>query len=236
MTRFPKFTRRAFSLLALVLVTGSFSTVVSTDWAHAEKYQSRLNSLLLKKNDLYLPTRLVLGEEARFVVKAPAGNLVKILVSAKSEGYVLPNGTSLSVGEEVQELTGTVPANGVLELKLPVPKDPTMEGKVVYVAGVVGPSEEALTPIDLIDSTGRRTEENALVIVKPVEAGGPSIMPSMPGLSPQVFNQLTTMSEIYGKGDNSKKQLLDTGDINRDRAIDQNPFVNRGLQPGINGR
>lgn len=233
MTRFPNFTRRALSLLTLVLITGTATAVVWPEMSHAEKYQSRLNSLLLKKNDLYLPTRLVLGEEVRFVVKAPAGNMVKILVSAKSEGYVLPNGTPLSVGEEVQELTGTVPANGVLELKLSMPKDPSMEGKVVYVAGVVGPSEEAFAPIDLIDSTGRRTEENALVIVKPVEAGGPSIMPSMPGLSPQVFNQLTTMSEIYGKGDNSKKQLLDNGDINRDRAIDQNPFINRGLQPGI---
>lgn len=223
--------RKIYGLLAALIATVSITVMLPS--AQAEKYQSRLSSLLLKKNDLYMPTRLVLGHEARFVVKAPAGDIVKVLISTKNEGYILPNGTPLRVGAEAQELTGTIPENGVLELKMAMPKDETMEGKVVYVDAAVGPSNEELAPIDLIDAAGKRTDENTLVIVKPAEGGGPNIMPSMPGLSPQVFNQLTTMGDAYSKGDSEKKQLLDNGDINRDRAIDQNPFINRGLQPGL---
>lgn len=230
-SQFPKPSRKALCLAAILFATSSLNVVLPV--AHAEKYQSRLNSLLLKKNDLYLPTRLVLGQEARFVVKAPAGSLVKVLISTKNEGYTLPNGTPLRVGTEAQELSGTIPESGVLELKMEMPKDESMEGKVVYVDAAVGPSNEELAPIDLMDAAGKRTAENTLVIVKPAELGGPNIMPSMPGLSPQIFNQLTTMSDVYSKSDGSKKQLLDNGDINRDRSLDQNPFINRGLQPGL---
>lgn len=222
--------RRVALALALILLTGP---AVGFNAAHAEKYQSRLNSLLLKKNDVYLPSRLVLGEEARFVVKAPAGNKVKVFVSYANEGYILPNGTPIRVGAEVQELSGTVPENGVLELKMAMPKDAELDGKVVFVEAVTGISDETLVPVDIMDSTGRRTAENSLVITKPSESGGPSIMPSMPGFSPQMFNQLTTMSQIYANKDDSRKQLLDNGTINKDRAIDQNPFVRRGIQPGI---
>jgi predicted nucleic acid-binding Zn finger protein len=231
MSPFLKPSRKALCLIAFALSMMSLN--VFTPVSFAEKYQSRLSSLLLKKNDLYMPTRLVLGQEARFVVKAPAGDVVKVFISTKNEGYILPNGTPLRVGTESQELTGTIPDNGVLELKMAVPKDESMEGKVVYIDAAVGPTNEELAPIDLIDAAGRRTDENTLVVVKPAEAGGPNIMPSMPGLSPQVLNQLTTMSDAYTKGDSSKKQLLDNGDINRDRALDQNPFINRGLQPGV---
>lgn len=232
MTQLQNLNRGLAGMLALTLVIG---TGVFSQAANAEKYQSRLNSLLLKKNDVYLPSRLVLGEEARFVIKAPAGSKVKVFLSSKAEGYILPNGTPLRVGEEVQELSGIVPESGVLQLQMEMPKDPELEGKVVYVDAVAGPSDEELAPIDLVDPTGRRTTENVLAIVKPTERGGPSVMPTLPGLSPQLFNQLTTMTDVYAKG-GDKKQLLDDGDINRDRQIDQNPFINRGIQPGVGGR
>lgn len=225
-----KHSRRVVAMMALTLLVGISTVSIPV---HAQKYQSRLNSLLLKKNDVYLPSRLVMGEDARFVVKAPAGNKVKVLMSFEDEGYVLPNGTPIRVGAEVQEMSGTVPENGVLELKMAVPKDEKLEGKVVYVEAVAGDSDETLAPVDIMDATGRRTTENSLVIVKPTVAGGPSVMPSMPGFSPQMMNQLSTMSQIYANKDDSRKQLLDNGTINRDRTLDKNPFVQRGIQPGI---
>jgi hypothetical protein len=232
MTQLRKLNRKALCLAALLLA-GASLVVLTPNASFAEKYHSRLNSLLLKKNDLYLPTRLVMGQEAHFVVKAPAGDIVKVLLSTKNEGYTLPNGTPLRVGTESQELTGTVPENGVLELKMTVPKDASLDGKVVYVDAAAGPSNDELAPVDLMNPSGKRTEENTLVIVKPTESTGANILPSMPGVSPQLFNQLTTMGDAYSQGNDHKKQLMDNGDINRDRAIDQNPFLNRGIQPGI---
>ncbi|WP_373532319.1 hypothetical protein [Vampirovibrio sp.] len=225
------------SLLAVLLTgIGLGGTAGVTGSAYAEKYQSRLNNLLLRKNDVYLPNRLTLGQEARFIVKAQPGSLVKLFISAQGQGKILPNDVVLRVGDDAQELSGTVPENGVLELRMDVPKDPNLEGQLVYVDAVSGTSEEDLRPIDLVDSTGRRTDENALPMMAQVMGGsGPSVMPAMPGVSPQVFNQLTTMGNIYSQGDKEKKDLLDNGTINRDRDVDRNPFINRGLQQGIGG-
>lgn len=231
----PVFSRKiAVTSLISLLMAGVFT--VSPEIVRAEKYQSRLNSLLVQRStSVYLPTRLMLGEEARFVVKAPAGNLVRIFVSTQADGKVLPNDVVLRVGEDAQELSGIVPENGVLELKMDVPKDPELDGRVVYVDAVSGASEEALTAINLVDHTGRRTDQNTLVLMKGVAENGPAIMPSMPGVSPQMMNQLTTMSNIYSQGDTERKKLLDNGSINRDREMDRNPFINRGVQQGIGG-
>lgn len=229
----PAVTRPMASISLLALLLTSVALPFNTP-AYAEKYQSRLNSLLLRKNDVYLPSRLVLGQEARFVVKAAPGSLVKLFVSGKGEGMMLNDETPLRVGADAQVLSGTVPESGVLELKMAVPKDPEMDGQVVYVDAVSGASETELKPIDLMDSTGRRTEQNSLTMIKQVAENGPAVMPAMPGLSPQAFKQLTTMSNIYsGQGSADRKQLLDNGTINRDRTIDRNPFINRGVQQGI---
>jgi hypothetical protein len=229
----PKLKYTVAVLSALSLLTIGWVAAPAKAQAEEQPYQSRLSRLLLHRNDLYLPTRLVMGEDAHFVVKAQPGSKVKVLLSGKSEGYTLPNGMPLRVGEDAQELSGTVPENGVLELKMEMPKDPDLEGKVLYVDAVAGLTDDSLQPVALVDATGRRTDVNTLTIVKPPEKGGTAILPSMPGLSPQVFNQLTQMGDAYSKGDD-RKNLLDNGDINRDRQIDQNPFVQRGIQPGIN--
>ncbi len=199
--------------------------------AFAEKYQSRLNSLILKKNDVYLPTRLVLGEEVQFVVKAAAGSHVKLLLSGQSSGYNLPNGTSLRVGPESQELSGVVPENGVLQLKMTMPNDADMDGKILYIDAVSGETDDTLAPMELVDATGRRTANNALAIVKPSDAGSMSIMPNMPGVSPQLMTQLNNLTTMQSNP--NAKQLIDNGNINRDRSIDQNPFAYRGSQPGL---
>lgn len=228
------FVRKTVALSVFTALLAGSVVVMNTE-AYAEKYQSRLNSLVLKRNsNVYLPTRLLLGQEARFVVKAPAGSLVKVFVSTQAEGKVL-NDLALRVGNDAQELSGTVPENGVLELKMDVPKDPELDGRLLYVDAVAGASEEVLAPLDLVDPTGRRTEQNSLPIMKQTAENGPAIMPTMPGISPQMMNQLTTMTNIYSQNDTERKKLLDNGTINRDRGIDRNPFINRGIQQGIGG-
>lgn len=221
----------SLAVLALLGFLGQGPATLLTQPAHAEKYQSRLNSLILKKNDLYLPTRLVLGEESHFVIKAPAGSQVKVLLSTENSGYELPNGTSLRVGPHVEELSGVVPENGVLQLSLTMPKGDGMDGKTVYVDAVYGTSDEDMAPLELVDATGRRTGNNALAVVKPSDAGSMSIMPNMPGVSPQLMQQLTTLTNTQG----ANKQLLDNGNINQNRAGDRNPFAYRGYQPGLSG-
>jgi hypothetical protein len=228
---------RIFSLrnaLTSTLLLGAVSVVVSTINSPAfsvEKYQSRLNSLLLHKNDLYLPSRLVLGETAKFTVKAAPGSKVKLFISTSGEGYSLSEGTLLRVGKDAQLVEGTVPSNGVLQLQMEMPKEESLAGQYLYIDAVAGPTDEELKPVDLVDSTGRRTGENTLAIVKPNELGGPNVAPNMPGISPQMFNQLTQMGSMAK--DDPRRKLLDNGDIDQTRQFDKNPFINRGAMPGL---
>jgi hypothetical protein len=214
--------------MAFLLLSG-FSSALS-----AEKYQSRLNSLLIHKNDLYLPSRLVLGETAKFTVKAPPGSKVKLFISTSGDGYSLPSGTLLRVGKDAQEIDGVVPGNGILELQMDMPKNESLADQYLYIDAVAGPTDEELRPIDLVDSTGRRTGDNTLAIMKPSELGGPSVNPNIPGISPQVFSQLSQMGSL--SKDDPRRQMLDNGAINQNRAIDKNPFINRGGVSGLGGQ
>ncbi|HEY9746979.1 MAG TPA: hypothetical protein V6C99_12265 [Oculatellaceae cyanobacterium] len=224
---------RSVTAVALTVLTGaSLLTSLPTD-AFAEKYQSRLSALLIKKTELYLPVRLILGEEAKFVIRAQAGHQAKIFLSPSNTGYLLPDGTPLQVGKSPEVLSGTIPESGVLELKMAVPAEDSLEGKVLYVDAAAGPTDDALTPLNLIDATGRRAETNALVLAKKKAANGAPILPMVPGMSPQLFNQLTTLGDIYTQKDTHRQELLDTGDIDRARDSDKNPFAIRGLQPGL---
>ncbi len=231
MRRFVLPVSPALTVLLLLVLSMGFSGNPAA--RAAEKYQSRLNQLLIRKSNLFLPTRIVLGEDNRFVVKAQPGSKVKLFLSPTPEGYVLANGTPLRVGEEMQEIAGEVPETGVLELTLTIPSEDALEGKILYVDAVVGPTDEALVPIDLMDATGRRTDSNSLVITKPSKMGGPTILPNMPGMNPQMFNQLTTLGDIFTNKDDKRKDLLDNGSIDSSRQMDRNPFIQRGAQPGL---
>lgn len=201
--------------------------------ADTERAPSRLGKLLLKRSNLFLPSRLTLGMENRFVIKAQPGSQVRLLLSAEDRGYRLPNGTPLRVGPEYQELTGVIPTSGVLELVIDMPNEEDLHGETVYVEAVVGSSDADMAPIDIMDPAGRRADHNALTIAKQASRGGPAILPNLPGMNPQMLQQLSTMGSIYSNDEDPRRQLLDTGDINRELKIDQNPFNNRGVQPGL---
>jgi hypothetical protein len=226
------FSRLIGGLLALNLI-GLLVPFGCPPAAHAEHYKSRLSSLLVKKTELYLPARLILGEEARFVVRAQPGDQVKVFLSPKNEGFELTDGVLLRVGEDPQVLTGVIPQTGVLELKMPVPANEELNGKILYIDAAAGPTEQALAPLNLIDATGRKAVTNGIVLTKRTNTSGSPIMPYMPGISPQLFNQLTTLGDIYTKKDEHRRELLDDGTINQNRGLDRNPFSNRGLQPGL---
>ena len=68
----PSLPRLSTLVLALTL-SGMLLPVIESAGglqAHAEKYQSRLGQLIQQKPTLYLPTRLMMGEENKFVFKA----------------------------------------------------------------------------------------------------------------------------------------------------------------------
>jgi hypothetical protein len=231
----PSLWKTVARLLLTAFLTSSLLMVLSLQTANAEPYQGRLGQLLIQANEVYLPSRLVVGQDATFTIKAPAGSVAKVFLSPASSGYVLNNKLPLQVGDNPETLSGTVPASGVLQLKFTTPNNPELDGKSLYVDAVIGSTEQALNAATLIQANGHKTQQNQLAIVVPAKKNGPAVLPSMPGVSPQLFNQITNVVDTYSKGDEDAKNMLDKGDINRDRPADQNPFINRGLTPGIGG-
>lgn len=199
--------------------------------ARAEQYQSRLGNLLLKKSSFYMPGRLVLGQENRFTVKAPPGSQVQVFLSPAGEGKLFADRIPLAVGEDAETLNGTVPETGVLELTLPLPAEDAWEGKVLYVDAVVGKAEDYsdYSRPELVDATGRKAVTNALVLAKPAEKNQMMVLPAIPGVDTRMFNQITTLTDIYASDDPRKKQLLMDGSINRDAQIDKSTLMQRTL-------
>jgi hypothetical protein len=220
--------------MMVVLAVGVGLQLWSAADAQQTRGNSRLSQLIRNKPNLYLPSRMLIGEENKFTFQGPAGSQVILYVSAEPSGMEAPDGRPLRVGAENQQFTGTIPEKGVLEMTVPLPHEEFLIGKSMFVEGILWTQDDYadLAVFDIVDSTGRRSGANALVISQMSNGKGAFIMPSMPGMPSGLVNQITTLSEMKG-GDQRKKELIDLdGDLNRDVMLNQNMFLNRpgGLQ------
>lgn len=216
--------KRLLLLVLTLIAVGLFWLVP----AQAEPYQSRLQQLVQQRASLYLPLRLVLGQDNQFTVKAKAGSKVMLYVSPTDGGFVTSNGIALRVGEENEKFFAEVPANGVALLTVELPADEEWENRELFVDAVVWQAEDYsdMEPIQMIDGSGRRTSHNALTMVKPAEKGGWAVMPNIPGVNAAALQQMQSTSDAMS-GDERKKELLDDGDINRDTLLDKNSLYTR---------
>ena len=214
------------AILMTALFIGANGPVVPS--ASAEVRNSRLSQLIKRKPNLYLPSRLLIGQENKFTLQGTPGHEVTLYISPQDAGLKAPNGQLLRVGEESEAIKGIIPQNGVLSLAIPLPDDTELDGKEIFVEAITwkAPDYSDLEILELVDSTGRRSSENKLAIAKPTKGKGAFILPSMPGVSPQMIQQITTLSEIQ-KGDTRKRDLIYSGDVNKDILQDQNVFINR---------
>ncbi|MGE0200831.1 MAG: hypothetical protein AB7P76_07680 [Candidatus Melainabacteria bacterium] len=226
--------------------------------------RSRLNRLLIRSANLYLPTRLVLGQENKFVARANPGQQVLVFLSPEPSGLVLASEQSaripLRVGPEYEQVVGVANEKGVAELSITLPDEQDWAGHILYVDAIAYDRAEIVPPrmdgeghpvadvnplvdlrtvanaqqLDLMNPMGQRTSVNALQMAMPAEANGAMVMPSMPGFSPQLLQQITNLSEV-GAGNEHKKNLLDDGERDENNALDRNSLITRpgSLQPGL---
>jgi hypothetical protein len=209
-------------LMALLLVWPGVSSP-----AQAESAISRLNKQLQFRSQVYLPARMTVGQDTPITIQAPPGQQVRVYWSLAQQGLMLPNGQPLRVGTDAEFVEGVIPEKGVLTLNIPAFQRPL---DAVYMdAALWQGSLENARPLPLMDATGRPANRNLLSVVEPVDARGATLMPAMPGMSPQLINQLNAFSEAKA-GNTQKQLLLDEG--TRDALLDQNPFmdIRQGVQ------
>jgi hypothetical protein len=191
--------------------------------------QSRLNRLVQDKPTLYLPTQLVIGHDNTFTVKAPAGHKVMLYLSTEPEGFSLAETHPLRVGPEHQVYQAEVPEKGVVKITVPVPDDKEYEGRIVFVDAVTWHEADYtdLQHVVMMGPQGYKTDDNRISMALPATKSGVIAMPSMPGMSAQMMQQLNTATSALS-GDLKAKALLDNGDLsNDDSDLHKNVFINR---------
>lgn len=211
--------------LVVMSVAGTFvlpSPLVST--AHA----GRLSGLIRETPNLYLPTRLIIGEEQTILVKAPAGNKVVVFISPQSSGYPdAPNGLDLNIGADVERLEAVANEKGVAKIILSLPKNENMAGRHIFMDGYTHQSEDGSDAMRLswMDPTGRQTAVNSVQLAMPSDGTGAMILPGMPGIGGDMMRRIGTMQDIR-KGGDRLKDLVDDGS-RTDSMYDRNAFTQR---------
>ncbi len=194
--------------------------------------RSAVGRMNLQQSNMYLPTRLIIGEENRFVFKVPPGNKVVLVLSPQDAGLLTPDGRPLRVGPENQQVEATASEKGVAVINVPIPNETSLVGGVVYVDAYTYGSEDYsdLAILEMQDATGHRASGNRIAIEARTDGSGAMVLPGMPGMSPDFLRRLSTIGDV--SGDERKKKLMDDGEINRSIEQDANVFITR--PDGIN--
>lgn len=198
----------------------------------SQQQPSRLSRLLLNQHSMYLPVRLTLGAESRFVIKGEPGMSVRLYLSSQASGLSAPNGEALRVGTSHEALEGKIQENGLVEMTIELPKEASMAGHTMYVDAVAwrAADHSDLSRVQLIDASGRRTGDNGLLLSMPSDGGHTTIIPMLPGMNPQMIQQLSTVTEALH--DERKRELMYDGERDEDTVWDRNSLITRpGLTP-----
>jgi hypothetical protein len=222
-------------LLSLLISGLVLSGVVALPllWAPAQAGNlSKLNQQLQNKSRMTLPSRLYVGSTNTLVVQGKPGATVLLYASPTAEGAQAPNGIELHVGTNYQQFETRIGDNGVASIPLTLPEE--LDGKTLFVDAVVYTQTDYtdLTRVELLDGAGLPTADNRVSIMKFNEKGGKgtAFMPAMPGMNPQMMQQIQAISGAHG--DKRKQDLLFDGTRTQDRLLDRNSFIKL---PGIQG-
>ena len=201
-------------LACLLLVIGL--AVLMPMSAHALK----LSDLIKKPPQLFVPSQVIPGTEASFTLQGKAGKSYLLMLSARSQGKELPNGTALRVGKSQVEQEGVIPESGVVEIKVMIP-DKVASYEKQYVEAVVWsqPDMSDAEPADVVTSVTTQNANNLVLVGKHADPGSTLIVPGDPSVS-GIFRSLGTMGDVAK--DPRKQTLVDDGRINRNRQLDRN--------------
>lgn len=213
---------------------------VPVSWAQA-RAGGRLSQLIQQKASLYLPTRLLWGQENRILVKATPGARVMVYLSPQDEGFTTPNGLALRVGANPQALCGVASDKGVAVITLTLPDpEPSPEGetaepkeRTAFLDAVTYQKDDFsdMTAVEFIDPTGRATASNQTRLTRPADGKGAMFFPGMPGVSGDLVRRLSTLGDLQN-GDARKRELVDEGQRNLNVDQDRNVFIRRADQMG----
>lgn len=159
---------------------------------------------------VYRPTRLIIGKENIFQIKAAPGSNVSLAVSRSNSGAPKFFGQDLRLGSDITTKEAVVPENGLLELPYTIQNDKELVDKVLYfeVAVWKDKSFNDLKLAKIIAADGQETKINGSVLVMPPkDVSRPTLVPAISGLS-DMMKTVETIEKIKsGKGGELEDQM-----------------------------
>ncbi len=179
--------------------------------------------------EIYKPSKLIIGSSTLFAIKAKPGTHVSLLFSGNNTGIQPFYGQELRLGAIIDKIDGIVGKTGLAEIKIKLPEDKDLIGKIMYFEAVVWQKKDFsdMAKAKIIGINGQATGSNALVIAgKPKNKSIPGIGPEMGGAG----NFSRTMGALSVK-ESSPKEYLYSDDI----YYRSKPLMLRNLRaPGLN--
>jgi len=190
---------------------------------------STQNMLISRESTIvYKPSRLIIGQENAFKVKAAPGSNVSLMISTSNSGATPFYGQTLKLGVDLTTVKGIVPENGLLEIKFTLPNQKELNGKAAYFEVAVWKNEDYrdVRLAKIMDENCRETSSNEIGIsLPPQDVSKPSLAPMAPMIPPEFMKAIETVENAK----NNKDKKNDYSDYMYDNLF-QTPAYIRNLQ------
>ncbi|MGD9582015.1 MAG: hypothetical protein AB7V50_11640 [Vampirovibrionia bacterium] len=200
--------------LFLIIVVSGLNTVAAQDLNEISLPPSSGPSLKVSNRaSVYLPSKLIIGQENIFIVKGKAGSKVSLAVSNSNTGAAPLFGNKLRLGKTEETIEDVIPATGVLEIKYNVPQDDSLVDTIKYFEVAIWKKQD-YTDMKIavsISPSGRETNNNGITIAYPPSSGKtPTFAPVMPGIGQDIVRSIEKIKEA--KDANINPDLLEEGE------------------------
>jgi len=151
-----------------------------------ELSSTKKSSFIINQNfpAVYKPSKLIIGNKTKFVIKAEPESRVSLVTSDENAGYPAFHGQKLRLGQIIKPYEGIVGDKGVLELEIPLPQEKELVGKILYFEVLVWKKSDYsdLKIAKIMGIDGSETNINAVVITEPLKNQSmPNFGPNIPG-------------------------------------------------------
>ncbi len=182
-------------IFSSLLIFGAFLVIANTASADEiifspinldENIKNPLKTGILNMNNpkVYKPTKLVLGEKAKFKIKAKPGLKALFMASLANTGTKVFHGKTLHLGPVFNTQEQIIPETGVLELFVSVVDDKKLIGEEIFFEVLLWEKDDYsdITKARIIGANGAETDRN-YIFIKPHHSTSsiPGFTPAIPG-------------------------------------------------------
>ncbi|MEW5819892.1 MAG: hypothetical protein AB1782_06845 [Cyanobacteriota bacterium] len=165
------------------------------------------------KPSVFLPSKLIIGQDNIFIVKGTPGSKVSLAISKANRGSNPLMGNPLRLGETEKTIEGVISPTGAVQLIYPLPDDDSLVEQIRYFEVAIWKNDDFsdLSIATTISPSGKETRNNGIKISLPPESGkSPSFSPVIPGLGQDIMRSIEHVKAVQDKSINP--ELIDDGE------------------------